>query len=116
MSVLNDLIEEYIPHIKEYINTITRIKRKSVIKPKKIIFGIFKKKANDKVEEKEKDKIIYDIGIHFSSLHRIINRNLENIEKEVNKNNSPDEIKAFKELKVIIEKLNDKAGITDTEK
>ena len=110
MNVLNDLIDEYIPLIKEYITSITRIKRKSVIKPKKIAFGLFKKKTNGKVEEK--DKLIIDIGSRFSSLHRIINKNLENIKKEVDKNNSSEEIEAYNELKDIIEQLNDKAGLS----
>ncbi|OUM63679.1 hypothetical protein PIROE2DRAFT_61148 [Piromyces sp. E2] len=107
MSVLNDLIKEYIPYIKKYIDLITRIHHKTIIKPKKIFFGMFKKKANDN----DKVDIQCDLAKRFSSLHRIINRNLDNIKKEVNRNNNREEKKAFNELKIIIEKLNDKAVI-----
>ncbi|ORX59991.1 Rho GTPase activation protein, partial [Piromyces finnis] len=56
MNVLNDLIKEYIPQIKKYIDSITRIQHRSNIKPKKIFFGIFKKKENEigKFEDKQK--------------------------------------------------------------
>jgi len=112
MCVLNDLIKEYIPFIKKYIDSITRIHRKSIIKPKKIFFGMFKKKGNENEKNDEKDKIQIDLEKRFSSLHRIINRNLGNIENEVNKNNNDEEKKAYNELKVVIEKLNNIAGIT----
>ncbi|ORX87031.1 Rho GTPase activation protein [Anaeromyces robustus] len=115
MNVLNDLVKEYIPSIKKFINSISQVQQKSVMKPKKSLFNfgninIFKKKTNDcniPIEEKEKNQA--NLERRFSSVHRLINRNLDNIKKAMN--NSIEEIRTFQKLKKVIEELNEKAGI-----
>ncbi|KAL6597148.1 Rho GTPase activation protein [Neocallimastix californiae] len=88
MNVLNNMIKEYIPLVKKYINSISRVQHKSVIKQRKRFFGILirKKVENDMMEEKGKGRV--DLEKWFSSVHRLINRNLNNIKKEVDKNST----------------------------
>jgi len=111
MSVLNNMIKEYIPLIKKYINSISRVQHKSVIKQKKRFFGILTKKKveNDIIEEKGKGRV--NLEKRFSSLHRLINRNLNNIKNEVEKKNKPDEIESYNRIIEVIKDLNEKTGI-----